>query len=1214
MSTPLENLLSRLNKVRQSGGEWTALCPAHDDKNPSLGIKEADDGTLLIKCHTGCATRDILAAVGLGLPDLYPEHLRKGRKGTGGQPDPEAEKRIAQAKAERAEKRKQELSERVQDAHNSWNHSPSPLSADSAGPGHGVVRDYFRGRHQLILDAAISAGVRVLPTTSKSSYNPNTKRRAPCALWPIRDPRSGDLVGVQREWGRGHKNKRMQGRHIVPIGGADPNTTHSGYVRFPGKRTTLYICEGQVTAAAVAASTGERVVALFDTAGISQPPRPVIQRAIRDGATRIIIASDSGEGGIKAALEGIHVIQTWGLKIPIVWTVPPESVDWADILEKDGAEAVCAALVAGERAIPASEVSAVASATATVWSIQPWRKSAAPVLPCATVPVAEARIILKDGVQMMVAHYIDFLAQIDERNESGSKGRLPLAEPWLFRPTTGTGKTTQIKALIDDAALIAAGGSVLALVSTHDQAMAYEEAGWWHYWGRNPRPDSPGYCPNYKEFMVAVKQHHVPQSEFCHRCPNGLKWAQKTDELLAMGWTPEKIERLEACVWQGHLRDTQVQPFVVAPSDSYSDTLAGWAKDGLDATKERSLRPRLVGVDESIRAAIPIEVGLPDVSLWAERANASLRALEDAQARGDVLYRRHATETIKKINDERLKQITALRAAIDLFKTLATEMGRLVGQEGRITIAPKILDAVQKILDVDDGEVAAWERLEFSKNGKLSMAPLRAAWAIRQTLKFADGHVKGGKLHISGVRPIIDRIGKKPVAFFDATPDPVLIDAVLANHGHIVDVIAQQHVKIIRRPARFWGLKSFGDRATPDERDRVLAQYRALRKLHPDAVLLVHLIVRAFIDPKGEDKLLGHWGSDHRAHDYWAGRGIVIVGSFFPPMDAWRGLYQASRVAALTAGADPFDWPEWPDDLQMEHGAWVNEGSHFVQSRLPLPKDSGIRSWSGRVVRHEAIAKARAANWQGPTFASASIFSTRNRYSHARQHGCIKAGSTPRIRIVGAGDKWHAQSFATGQTFTTRQNTYRARQAIRSWLLRMITSETVQAIGRGRGANVDPSQPISIYVYGGVPLEGLGEYGMQVDEYQTDDQAIGQSRSGKALEARQAISAAQAAGQRTINGIRRWVKDRFNIVVGIDRIRSVMRSLEEAARATGDDIEKVFGAVAKRADEYIHYAENNLEHAISAAMAAKDWPAAELLDIPVQARARPPAAGPPAAA
>ena len=1128
MST-LDTFLSRLDKVRKSGGEWLALCPAHDDHHPSLGIKETDDGTLLVKCRVGCRTGDIMAAVGLTQADLYPEHLRKkGRRGHA-QRDPEAAARIAQAKAERAEKRKQELSERVQDAHNSWNHSPLQLALVSIGPGHEWARGYLSSRGPGVLEAAIAAGVRVLPTTSKSSYNPNTKQRAACILWPIRDPRSGDLVGVQREWGRGHKNKRMQGRHIVPVDLASPDVLHSGYVRFPGKRDTLYVCEGQVTAAAVAASTGQRVVALFDTAGISQPPRPVIQRAVRDGAARIVVAGDAGEMGVKKALAGLHVIQTWGLKgVQIVWTVPPEGQDWADILEKEGVEAVCAALVAGVREIPAPPKSAVA---ASVWSIQPWRQAAMPVLPCATVPVEQARVILKSGVQLMVAHYIDFLTEIDERKESGSKGRLPLVEPWLFRPTTGTGKTTELKDLIHNAEILAAGGSVLALVPTHDQAKAYEEAGWWHYHGRSPDPECPGYCPNHQALMEAVEAHHIPQAEFCHRCPNGLKWAGKWDDLAQMGYTGEQLATLETCVWQQHLRDTIQSRFVVAPIASFSETLAGWAKDGLDASGDKPMRRRLVVVDEHVQMSVPVEVGLPDIDLWSRRMSDDQRALEIAQAKAeatdDAVGGPSDIEAIRKAAAERKERLEAAKAALALFKVLASEMGRLVGQEGRITVAPALLDAVQKMLDTDDEDVAAWERLEFNRDGSLRLAPLRAAWAIRQTLEYGDGHVKDGKIHISGLRPIVDRIGKRPIAFFDATPDPVLIDAVRAHGGQVVDVVATQHLKIIRRPSRFWGLKALGKRAAPEERERAIQQYRALRKLHPGAVFLVHKKVRDHLDPKHKDPLLGHWGADHRAHDRWAGRDIVIVGSFFPPMEAWRGLYQASRVAALTAGADPIAWPEWPDELQMERGAWINEGTREVQSRLPLP-------------------------------------------------------TNPRIR---------------------------------AWLLHTITAEAAQAIGRARGANGDPSQPVTIHIYGGVPLEGLGEYGMTVDAYETDDAAVGPSRSGQALEARQAIAAAQDAGQRTIGAIRAWVKTRFGIVVGIDRVRSVMRSLEESARTSGDDIESIFRAVAKRADAYLHQAHGDLEDAIDKAVAEQDWPAAEMLDVPIQAQAKPPATtGPPSAA
>ena len=40
-------ILDRLMKVRRSGSGWTSLCPAHDDRDPSLTIKLGVSGVLL---------------------------------------------------------------------------------------------------------------------------------------------------------------------------------------------------------------------------------------------------------------------------------------------------------------------------------------------------------------------------------------------------------------------------------------------------------------------------------------------------------------------------------------------------------------------------------------------------------------------------------------------------------------------------------------------------------------------------------------------------------------------------------------------------------------------------------------------------------------------------------------------------------------------------------------------------------------------------------------------------------------------------------------------------------------------------------------------------------------------------------------------------------------------------------------------------------------
>lgn len=70
--TPIDRVMHRLEKVKRTAPDkWIALCPAHDDKRPSLSIKEADDHRVLLKCWSGCGAADIVTALGLSLSDLF---------------------------------------------------------------------------------------------------------------------------------------------------------------------------------------------------------------------------------------------------------------------------------------------------------------------------------------------------------------------------------------------------------------------------------------------------------------------------------------------------------------------------------------------------------------------------------------------------------------------------------------------------------------------------------------------------------------------------------------------------------------------------------------------------------------------------------------------------------------------------------------------------------------------------------------------------------------------------------------------------------------------------------------------------------------------------------------------------------------------------------------------------------------------------------------
>lgn len=83
--SPADKLLPHLDATKRTGpGRWIARCPAHDDRTPSLSMKEVEDGRLLLRCWAGCSAADVVAALGLNLSDLFPP--RAGAAGAGHAP------------------------------------------------------------------------------------------------------------------------------------------------------------------------------------------------------------------------------------------------------------------------------------------------------------------------------------------------------------------------------------------------------------------------------------------------------------------------------------------------------------------------------------------------------------------------------------------------------------------------------------------------------------------------------------------------------------------------------------------------------------------------------------------------------------------------------------------------------------------------------------------------------------------------------------------------------------------------------------------------------------------------------------------------------------------------------------------------------------------------------------------------------------------------
>lgn len=69
----IESFLNKLQKVKRRGhGQWMACCPVHQEKTPSLSIKD-DNGTVIMHCF-GCGAGgvEVTGALSLDPSELFP--------------------------------------------------------------------------------------------------------------------------------------------------------------------------------------------------------------------------------------------------------------------------------------------------------------------------------------------------------------------------------------------------------------------------------------------------------------------------------------------------------------------------------------------------------------------------------------------------------------------------------------------------------------------------------------------------------------------------------------------------------------------------------------------------------------------------------------------------------------------------------------------------------------------------------------------------------------------------------------------------------------------------------------------------------------------------------------------------------------------------------------------------------------------------------------
>lgn len=287
--------IARLEGVRRAGAGYVARCPAHEDRNPSLSVREGEHDRVLLKCFAGCEYHDIVAALGVE-PGSRPLTKR-----------PVARPRPA------SNRNSTEVARRI------WREARDPKAT--------IVQDYLfgRGRTGLMPEPLCSGATPgklarqgigpAIPASIR--FHPRLRHRNgayyPAMVAAIEDL-GGQIVGIQRTflWPDGTGKAEVE-----------PNKMGLGRlkgcaVHLTGAAPELVICEGIETGLSILQATGLRVWAALGTANLGTVKLPGFVR-------EVVIAADHDGPGLKAAHGAAELYRANGCRARIA---SPGADDW----------------------------------------------------------------------------------------------------------------------------------------------------------------------------------------------------------------------------------------------------------------------------------------------------------------------------------------------------------------------------------------------------------------------------------------------------------------------------------------------------------------------------------------------------------------------------------------------------------------------------------------------------------------------------------------------------------------------------------------------------------------------------------------------------------------------------------------------------------------------------------------------------------------------
>jgi putative DNA primase/helicase len=278
---------------RKVGFAWTACCPAHEDRRPSLAITETKDGTVLVRCHAGCDQRNVIEALrALGLWGRARRYHRSPFESHDCAQPSEIEP---------------DTIKRTQTALAIWQQSQPGVRTP--------VATYLRSRG---LTISLPPSIR---------FHAGLKHPTG-TIWPamvalVTRGIDGEPVGIHRTF----LARDASGKAPVEPAKMMLGACGGGAVRLGLPVEVLLVGEGIETCLSAMQATGYPAWAALSTAGVCGLELP---RGVRD----VIVLADGDDPGEAAAQESASRWKRQGLRVRIAR--PPRGMDFNDLLMHRG--------------------------------------------------------------------------------------------------------------------------------------------------------------------------------------------------------------------------------------------------------------------------------------------------------------------------------------------------------------------------------------------------------------------------------------------------------------------------------------------------------------------------------------------------------------------------------------------------------------------------------------------------------------------------------------------------------------------------------------------------------------------------------------------------------------------------------------------------------------------------------------------------------------